>query len=270
MYQSILSHVALEQLENNIQLNEAVEAYNFIHKTLDVFSRLIYNFKTYLLHFEKNSFKRSELRFFHESKKLGYSNFLKKKCYIKDIMIPIPSGMKISYSQAVDILDDLFKKLDIQTILDTLLDYLNTTLSEDPSLIISKIKKLTKNELETNLNKIFSSKKTFDVPLHSVISSFTEIIELDQKILNYETVFKQVESVVEKLNQIENRIDKLIDQLETQKESIDRKFIKNFHDLIQISAFQLDAFGVIITEMSRIEHNFTLLLNILVKEAAKQ
>jgi hypothetical protein len=263
-----ISYAALEQLERNIDYCEAMEYYTFIHRLFDAFGRLISNIKTELLNFNKK-FKRSELQFYHDSKRFAIANLVKTKYFDKDLMVPIPSGMKVPYIKAVDVINKLFNELDINNTIHELIEYLNTSSDKKSTAnTIRKISKMTKLHLEVQLRSVFSNEKTIDVPLHTVISNFNEVLELDKKILDYETIFKQVPEFCEKITLIETLVDKIVTELE-HKDHVDRNYIKSLHTLIKTAAVQLDSLGVILIEMSRVEHNFVLVLNKLVVNAEK-
>jgi len=125
------------------------------------------------------------------------------------------------------------------------------------------------NELETKLRSVFSSEKTLDVPLGKVIENFQQVKTIDDRLLGAESIFKQVPVLCSKLDLIEKAIDKIVTDLETKKD-IDRAYVKSLHGLVRTTANIFDFFGVCIAELFRVEHNFVLVLEKLVNEAAKQ
>lgn len=267
MYKSCVSYVALEQLNLSIQNQPATEAYNFIHRILDLLGRITFNVKAHLDGFNKE-FKRSELRFYHESKHFAYANLVKTKYFDKDLMVPIPSGMKVPYLQAVNTIDALFKQLDIQSTVDILITYFKAETAEKPKDITNKISKLTKEQLEKELRVVFSSEKTTDVKLHTVISNIQDVFIVDKKILDLEPEFKQVETTCQKLGILEKLIDDVVTKLEKDA-TLDYVYVRSLQVLVRTAAFQFDAYGVLLAEAQRIEHNFVILLNKLVTEAAR-
>jgi hypothetical protein len=264
---SAISYVALEQLDLTIQDSEALEAYTFIHRILDTFGRILSNIKTNLVHFNKK-FKRSELKFLHDSKHFAIDNLYRSKHFNKSLMVPMPSGMKVSYLHAVDALEDLLKKLDIEGTADRLIHYFQNESLSEPNAVAREISKLTKVELQKGVTSLFSNEKTHDVPLVSVIGTFEEIHEIDQKILKFEETFHKVGSICAKLDQIETEIDQRVTALENNRTHADRSYITALHDLVRTAAFQFDAFGVLIHHEQTIEHNFVLVMQKLIAEAA--
>ena len=267
MQTSIISYASLEQLHLSIENSSSLEAYTFIHRIYDNFSRILTNIRTTIFSFNKN-FKRSELKFFHEAKTLGVANLFKSRYLDMQVMVPIPSGMKVPYLTAVDTLDRLLTELNINDTLDILLEYFKSTdQKEDPRIIANKINHLTKERLEKELRVVFSANKTGEVPLNKVIASLEEVKDLDTKILKYGQIFQQTTEVCKKIDILEAEIDREVSALETSTE-LDKNYVKNLYTLVRAAAVALDSYGVILAECQRVEHNFVLVLNKLILAAA--
>ena len=261
-YDLSISVVALERLNPELCQSEAVETFDFLIRIVDAFTRIVNNFKTALKGF-RYKFKRSELKAYHESHVLAINRFLKQRTFDPSLSVPIPSGMKVSYIQAVNTIDPIYTQLDIGSTIDTLLDYFNTvsksgdfTSTKD---ITKKISKLRMDQVETTLRTVFTADKTLEVKLGSVIASFDELISVDQHILKYESIFQHVDVFCTKLDKIEATIDVLIKDIE-KTASPDRTMIQDLYDLVHTAGVQLDIYGVLLDSFQRIEHNFVILL----------
>lgn len=265
-YDLPVSYIALEHLEESIELSDATEVYQFVLRTFDTFTRIINNFKTSLKGFNRN-FKRSELLAYHESHPFMINQFFKTQQFNLDLSVPIPSGMKVTYLHATTILETLYSTLDINSTITALQFYFSEVqagrfpVTEDTTKLISKI---SKNDVEKTLRDIFNANKTMEVPLRSVIPSFDELIVVDHHILGYDTIFKNVETVCSALDVIEKIIDTHVTSIETQTTPIDKVAVRALYQLVHTASVQLDMFGVILTELQRVEHNFVICLRRLV------
>lgn len=268
-YDLNVSYIALEQLDRPLAHSEANEAFGFVIRILDIFTRIVNNFKTSIRGFTKQ-FKRSELVMYHQSHKLALQEFFKTRRFNLDLSVPIPSGMKVTYLEAATALDKLHEQLDIETTIATLQTYFNAVKAAGqvlpPEAITEKISRVTKKSVELDLRKIFVKNKTLEVPLRTVIPSFDELIKVDQLILKYEKIFQSVDQISKSLDRIERIIDELITAFEKQPNSVDRKQIQALYKLIMTASVQLDMFGVVIAEQQRLEHNFVIMLKTLVEK----
>lgn len=255
--------IALEHLYLTIeQYEDATEAFGFVIKIFDVFTRLVNNLKVTLNPFRK-SFKRSELRAYHESHVMMLSQLFKSKTFDASLQVPIPHGMKVSYIQATTVLEELYKTLDIETTINALSVYFTNVSAAGHILptsdTLTTISKVTKDSVESQLRQVFTNDKTLEVPVGTVFSSFDEIKTVDTHILTYETIFQKVSDIYKKLESIEDIIDTLITGLEKQQ-TIDKPSVQALYQLVLTASIQLDMFGVLLAEFQRIEHNFVLVL----------
>lgn len=256
--------VSLEQLERRLAQTDATEAFGFALRLFDSFTRILRNLKVELLGMHK-TFKRSELKAYHDSHQRILQSFFKASIIDYDLLIPIPSGMKVSYHEVVDTLQSLYEKLNIVATTTTLLAYLKETAvtTKDPSATTKDINRLTKDQTESVLRRLFSSKKTYDVPFKSVIQSFEQLCRLDQDILRYDLIFQQVEKICVMIDQIETIIDRIVTKLENQA-TIDKPYVTALYQLVKTASIQLDLYGILLAEMQRVEHNFVLVLKALI------
>lgn len=258
-----VSYFALEQLDCPITHSEAIESFDFALRLFDGFARILNNFKTSLVGFNKK-FKRSELLTYHESHILLLNQFFKHQQFNIDLSIPIPSGMKVGYLQATTIVEELYKTLAIENTITTLQAYLSAVNTaghllpaEDTTKAIARV---TKDSVETSLRHIFTADKTLEVPLNTVISSFDELIAIDKHILGYNAIFQKAESICNDLDKIEKIIDTLVTSLEQQKTPVDKVAVRSLYKLVMTASVQLDMLGVVYESMQRIEHNFVLVI----------
>jgi hypothetical protein len=268
MYTGV-SYIALEHFERRFTASDATEAFGFAVRLFDTFTRLLRNLKITLLGMNK-TFKRSELKAYHDGHTLALRDFFKTRTLDYTRLVPIPSGMKVSYADAVSTLDGLYQTLSIDTTISTLLhDFQQMgTAPKDPRTTTKEINRLSKAQVETTLRRLFSTEKTLDVPLGSVIASFETLVRLDQEILGYDAIFQHVPTICADIDKIEIAIDQVVTSLEKQS-TIDKAYIAALYQLVRTASVQLDLFGVILAELQRVEHNFVVLLKSLVADAQK-
>lgn len=252
------TYVALEHLQYELDDEAALEAYLFAHRALDTFGRLLSNLKTNLQHFNKK-FKRSELAFFHDARRLLILHLDKLSYFDEKLLVPKPSGMHSTYLYATTTLDALYTRIDILKSAELLKKYFEETVLADPEHITMQINRITIPELSKTLNTVFDDQKTEEVALGAVVKNYAEVKLLDRHILAFETYYRQAEKVVALLQLVEAAIDKHTQRLEAQRQAIDRKFLVDLHSLVRASAVQFDAYGVVLAEMQRVEHNFVML-----------
>ena len=259
--------IALEQLGRTHYYSDATEAVGFLTRILDVFTRMVNNFRTVLKGL-RYKFKRSELRAYHDSHVHAYNHFVTLRYFDPSLSVPIPSGMKVSYLRATETLDSLYATLKIEDTIKSLLDYF-TAVSKvgrilPPETTTTTINRLTRDGTEKTLQQIFTADKTLEVSLNTVISSFEEVVSVDNHILRYEVLFQKVDGICNDLDKIERLIDSIITGLEQQK-TTDKTEVQSLYKLVYTASVQLDMFGVILAEMQRVEHNFVMVLRRLVE-----
>lgn len=258
--------IALEQLGRTIDYNDATEAIGFITKTLDIFMRMINNFRTSIVGIRK-SVKRSELKTYHDSHILAINKLFKSRYFDSSLSVPIPYGMKVPYLQATEIVNDLYKKLDIESTIKVLSEYFSSITGENrfstADRVTTSISHITHEDLEQILRQVFTNDKTLEVKLGEVFASFDEILLVDKYILYYDIVFQKVERLCNELDRIERIVDVVVSNLEKQT-VVDKTEVQSLYQLVRTAGVQLDAFGVILDSMQRIEHNFVICLRRLV------
>lgn len=264
----MVSYAALEQLKYSIDNDPALEVYSSVLRTLDAFGRMMNNLKTNLIHFNKK-FKRSELKFYHESTTFGIQNLYKSGHFDSAMSVPIPSGMKVSYLEATQVITELYHTLNIEDTLSKLTAYFTGDHVESPEDLAKEIDRVTRNELQERLRHIFVADKTVEVPASKVFKNLAEVKEVDNLILQFDAVFKMVPLICNKIDFIDKEIDTVVTNLEQQKGQLDRKYVEALHTLVLTAAVQFDAFGTLLAESQRIEHNFVIVLQRLVRAAAR-
>lgn len=257
-----VSVVALERLDPTVNAWEGVEAFGLVVRIADAFTRLVNNFKTALMGFRRN-FKRSELKAYHDSHALAFRQFTTTRWFDPALSVPIPAGMKVSYLQATTALESLHGTLDIGATVAALAEYFGSVdkagVLPPPAAVTRSVARLTMEKVEHALRGVFTSDRTLEVTLGSVVGSFDEILEVDKHILAYEQIFQKVDGICAELEHIEQAIDRLVTSLETSP-TIDKGAVQGLYDLVRAASVQLDIYGVLLNECQRVEHNFVILL----------
>lgn len=265
-----VSYVALEQFEMSLRYSDATEALGLLARITDGFIRIVNTFKTSLKGIWRE-FKRSELKAYHDSNMIAINRFLRAGIFDANIQVPIPSGMKVTYLQAIMTLADLYKTLDIEETMSLLKDYFSHN-GQDGTLVspthtTQQIDRLTKDHVEKTLRTVFTADRTEEVSLHRVIPTFAELVVIDRRVLEYDAIFQRVERICSDLDGIETTIDALVTRYESLAGTVDKNDVDGLYRLVRTASVQLDMYGVLLAEMQRVEHNFVIILRRLVTSA---
>lgn len=257
------AQIALEQFTRILEAGDlsSLEALGFFSRLLDRFSRIINNTIANLKSLSV-TFKRSELRFYHETHPRELADFMRNARLDPNLYVPIPTGMRVSYRNAVETLTQLYTTLQIKTTVAALRSYIH--LSDHDRLaqtlrVAQSIDHLTQEATQTALQRVFTSDHTLEVPLSQVIASRDDLKTVNAGILTFESNFNSVEGIVTQLQDIERGLDAQISNLEAQT----KRNPQEIHDLLRLvrtASVQFDMLGVLLHEMQRVEHNFVHVL----------
>ncbi len=259
-------------LESHTIADEAAqEAVGFLGKTVDLFSRFFFNFRTQLGGIFSN-FKRSELRMYHESNPMRVSDIREKigRLSFNTFRVAIPDGMRVTYLDAISTLNRLYDEAYIMLTLREMAavaDELKRMSFSEPSKediarithATAEISRLVKSDVESSLQRCFTDSRTPEVSAHQAFAAPHDVLKADSQILAFELAFKVTIRVVAQAAALEKAYGRIVDVI-TQAKGADMTIVKALEEYLRQAALQLDLYGAIIHEMLRVEHNFVLVM----------
>lgn len=274
-----VSYAALEAYGREI---EALELYGDVPgmeagiftSIIDGFLRITRNLFLQLTSFGK-SFKRSELKAYLDGHQFATSKVLQNGVpNMYNLMVPKPTGMKVTYSVATEVVMGLYTKLAIGDSVKQMLDYCKTVnaindtykLVEYTKHTTKAISKLSKDEVEKALRPLFNTNKTQDVKFSEVYADLKDFQQVTTSLLELDTIFKDVSTISQQVQLLNTQLSDLLDALESGGNK-DRAFLKALYEFVWTAAVQLDMYGVILDRFQVLEHNHVLALAVLVKHS---
>lgn len=249
----------------------ALEGVGIIGKTVDLFSRFLFNFKTEVFGL-LSKFKRSELRAYHESNPMKVRDvFLRvEKMNLSEFMVPVPDGMHGTYAQAVSLLTKLLAESQIEhtvSVLRNALDIFTRVNYTHPDAedvadlqqYTTELQCLSREDVQKRLGTVFTENRFTEARANSAFGNPREVMSVDAILLKSEKVFKAAMRTAGNAGQLEGKYSAIIDRVSRGK-NMDVNFLRLFEAFLRQAALQLDLYGVIVHELLRVEHNFTLAL----------
>lgn len=242
---------------------------------LDFFGRIFNSLMTSLTKFWK-SVKRGELKKFYQDHMATVHSIEGKNIDnpIFDTAIDIPSGMNVTYSEAIRFLDEMFKTIDLKPLLKTIRKILNQFLTNVErehdvtvqvgsfaSLMSSK-KNYVTNTMEEMKNK-FSGNQNPTRKFRDEFKSVGELANVRKMIIETERTVEQVQSISE----VESDIERIITDIERSKNTtIISQSAMSLADSASTLAKTVDLFGMGIMNLMSVAHNYTLIYSKLRKK----
>jgi len=249
----------------------ALEGVGIIGKTVDLFSRFLFNFKTEVFGL-LSKFKRSELRAYHESNPMKVRDVFSRveKMNLSEFMVPVPDGMRGTYAQAVSILNQLLAESQIENTVSVLrnavdlfarVNYTNPDAADvaDLGRYTTALQCLSREDVQKRLGVVFTENRFTEARANSAFGNPRDVIAVDTILLKSEKIFRTAMRTAGDAGQLEGKYSTIIDRVSRGK-NMDVGFLRLFETFLRQAALQLDLYGVIVHEMLRVEHNFTLAL----------
>ena len=276
-YQSIILELRLLQpsisaLESyndcDIPAQEAIGAFT---KIMDLVGRLVHNFSTTLTGLFKDV-KRSQLRAYLESHTASMREVYRQddRLNMSTIKIPVPDGMVSTYAAACDTLNSQYGGLQTRMVLITLETILQKHLSLDPTQWASLTGIITQasvtidhakqENVQAALRKVFvGNQHSQERTVADVVGkTMTDVRTVADNVLKFESAYRDASASHGDLRKLDQLIGKVVDKAKTSGGDLPRDYLQQLADLIRVAAVQFDMHGVIMAEMQRVEHNFTI------------
>jgi len=272
-----VSYAALEAYGLEIEAldlyGDTSAAEGIVTSIIDGFLRITHNLFVQLTGFTK-TFKRSELKAYLDGHHFAAAAVLKNGVPgMYDLMVPKPTGMKVSYQVATTTVLDLYTQLNLADSVKQMLDFCKTIVTIDDMRkrveytkhMTQSIRRLTKEDTEKALRPLFNTDKTQDVKFGTVYKDLKEFQDTTTSLLDCDAIFKEVATITEQVKVLNEQLSDYLDLVESNKVT-DRDYLKALYDFIWTAAVQLDMYGVVLDRLQVLEHNHVLVLDILVKK----
>lgn len=239
---------------------------------INTFVHIFNTFKTNTFKFYKN-LKRTELVYFHESNVVSAKRIFEFDYQsLRDLQVPIAKNMGTSYlevtSKAIATLEALNMKTRISAFCKRM------KLLRDSVLGSGDVYDLTETET-TDLPNVTSSFKEFDkcmkgkfqreVPFGSVISSSEEFKQVNKLLLDSSKYQYEVASVYSDMETATTYLNDVLHFVEKQTGIITKSNLMMLSQMTLFYAKLFDMYGVVIQDLTRIEHNFVTTLGVVRK-----
>lgn len=266
----------LEQFKAKPSDVSAEEALGFIIKTFDVIRRTVSNVRVSIFK-AFSDFKQSELQVFDHSRPLAIRSLLKQTTFpLDNILVPIPLGMKVPYHQAAITLSGWATKIDLGKVSTQLVTYFDQVLMDarknsTQHLTVPELNSLEKSisvyqhkDVEAVLRSLFNADGPDEVKAGSVFMKFADFKDTYAHLLTvYPPIFHKTVGLAKTLDTVDARINQLVVELRRAPPGVG--VLDALYRTVMTAAQQYDLYAAIVHEMQRVEHNFALVANKLVR-----
>lgn len=237
----------------------------FINVT-DIFIRVGNTFKTNLLKFAKD-IKRSEMRAYYESHTLLCNKTEGTPITtVTNIEVPLPTGMKGTYANACNIVNQVYSALDLVTcangVLAALKDLrhklMNSKEYKSSLVPLTNVMKQRAGYLaisQKNINNTFTTQKT---PLYTkfidVYKSMKEFKDTRVALMNMESHLTDASKLTSILDEIDGVLAQITSYLSEDTE-VDKVMVNTLIDVVRFMASCFDLYGATNLRQMALEHN---------------
>lgn len=242
---------------------------------LDFFGRIFNSLITSLTKFWK-SVKRGELKKYYQDHMATVHSIELKNIDnpVFDTSIDIPSGMSVSYYEAIRFLDEMFKTIDLKPLLKTIRTILNQFLTNverehDVTVQVGSFASLMSSkknyvaQTTEEMKKMFTGNSAPTRQFRDEFKSVGELVNVRKMIIETEKTVEQVQSV----STIESDIERIITDIERSKNTtIISQSAMSLADSASTLAKTVDLFGMGVMNLMAVAHNYTLIYSKLRKK----
>ena len=232
----------------------------------DTFLRVGNTFKTNVFKFYK-SLKRSEMRYYFES---HMTMCLKVESLpitdVSSIQIPIPSGMKGTYQNAILSMEQVYSVLDMESfakgVLAAMIDLRRKLMRSEPykdvlvpmeNIMNQRVNSI--KQLKGAMDKVFTSQKTPpDTKFIDVYKSMKEFKDVRVSLLDMEKYLADVNKMVNMVDDTNTVLADITSYLSEDSE-VDKPMITSLINIVNYLATSYDVYGATTTHQMTVEHN---------------
>lgn len=268
MTMTLPSTPALECLHAELQEawgagTPSLEALGVLTRLADTLARSLFTLRTLTLRGFSN-FKRSELRAYNEAHAFTLKKlFAHPSLPLDRVQLQVTDGLKVPYLEAHGVIRPLLDRLDITTVFDALQAYLAHyqdlrgeefhTLTPATVDAHKRINRLDLKQVEAELRRVFGPLTRTHGPAIKYYPETKAVAATNQAYLACEPLFRQACDEQKRMQQIEQGFGALMPAI-NRLHHVDQSYAQALYHLIYAAAVQMDAYGVLLHELQRLEH----------------
>lgn len=224
-------------------------------------------FKTNIFKFYKN-LKRTELRYFHESNVVSIRKILNFDYeLLSQLQVPVPNELSTTYHNAVESGMNCLSVINMKersAAFISLINNLKTSVLSGQNVEAMEVSHQT--DLENiqksfqRFNSCFVGKKTDTVDFTTAFPTMEEFKNTDALLMKSENYQYEVNKINNNLEECEDKMHEVLSFLNQGTGNISKQDLVVLSDTCMTLAKLFDLYGITIQDITRLEHNFTLIL----------
>lgn len=258
----------VELTDNSGQENFVVDGIvRLFSGIVNIVMHIVNTFKTNIFKFYKN-LKRTELRYFHESNVASMRRILSFDYeLLSQMQIPIPNKLSTTYYAATEA---GMNCLSVMNMKERSMAFVSLTNNLKSSVLSGQTIEVMEFGDQTDLGNIqksfqkfnlcFTGRKTNTIDFSTVFPSMEEFSNTDMLLMKSENYQYEVNEINKNLEACEARMNEILSFLNQGVGNISKQDLIVLSDTCMTLAKLFDLYGVTIQDITRLEHNFTLIL----------
>lgn len=265
-------YTELNKYIDNAQLYQSNESLTTaILGVVDIFSRIIFTFKTNTTRFTKK-LKRSEIRFYYEShittcKLVENTNY----AIVMDDVVPVPRNFNTTYLEAVNYLNNAWKLLNLKTESKKINEFLQKLLVNvarnetssmgyivtEASVLNNTIKTIHNNDTQWFSKYWNNPKNSNGIVFKNVFKSMNDFKETRIGMYKNEVYLLDAHHMLETINETENNLSSLVKMIDNTK-VFSPDTLKKLATYVYHAGKAYELYGTWCTYEEMLEHNYIL------------
>lgn len=234
---------------------------------VNIVMHIVNTFKTNIFKFYKN-LKRTELRYFHESNVASMRRILSFDYeLLSQLQVPVPDKLGTTYYAATEA---GMNCLSVMNMKERSMAFVALTNNLKTSILSGQTVETMEFGDQTDLGNIqksfqkfnlcFTGRKTNTIDFATVFPTMEEFKNTDMLLMKSENYQYEVNEINNNLDACEARMNEILSFLNQGVGNISKQDLIVLSDTCMTLAKLFDLYGVTIQDITRLEHNFTLIL----------
>lgn len=258
----------VELIDNSGQENFVVDGIvRLFSGIVNIVMHIVNTFKTNIFKFYKN-LKRTELRYFHESNVASIRRILSFDYeLLSQMQVPVPDKLGTTYYTATEA---GMNCLSVMNMKERSMAFVSLTNNLKTSILSGQTIEIMEFGDQTDLGNIqksfqkfnlcFTGRKTNTIDFATVFPTMEEFKNTDMLLMKSENYQYEVNEINNNLVACEARMNEILSFLNQGVGNISKQDLIVLSDTCMTLAKLFDLYGVTIQDITRLEHNFTLIL----------
>lgn len=258
----------VELTDNSGQENFVVDGIvRLFSGIVNIVMHIVNTFKTNIFKFYKN-LKRTELRYFHESNVASIRRILSFDYeLLSQMQVPVPDKLGTTYYAATEA---GMNCLSVMNMKERSMAFVSLTNNLKTSILSGQTIEIMEFGDQTDLGNIqksfqkfnlcFTGRKTNTIDFATVFPTMEEFKNTDMLLMKSENYQYEVNEINNNLEACEARMNEILSFLNQGVGNISKQDLIVLSDTCMTLAKLFDLYGVTIQDITRLEHNFTLIL----------